>query len=129
MSYDPSRPTKRDEIRFLVFDTTEPYLVSDIEIDAGLSAQSDWRLAAANVAENIANQLERKMTNFGKAGGVSLGWGDRAKTLRSQAQRWRSDVASESEVTAGTSMTATRLVRTDLAATAPEYTQPRKRGF
>ncbi len=129
MTYNAAHPTRRDEIRFLVVDTTEPHLVPDVTIDAELARETDWRLAAATIAEGVAVQLERKLTGLSSAGD-SLQWGDRAKSLRSMAQRWRVEVAAERVATSmNAGISGVRLSRRDIADAGIEYTRPRKRGF
>lgn len=101
MAYDPALPTKADEIRFLIADTGQPPLIPDATIEAKLAEFADWRLAAADCAEALAVQLERDPTSFTEPGDVALGWGDRARSLRSLAMRLRTEVADEAGLAAG----------------------------
>lgn len=128
MTYDPSHPTRLDEIRFLVFDTAEPPLVPDETIHAALVSEDDWRLAAATIAEGVAVQLERRVTNVTMPGEMAVGWGDRARSLRALAARWRAEVAADRHAAQAGGMSTVRLTRSDLVDTAPEYTRRRVRG-
>lgn len=98
MSFDPTTITLRDEIRLAVGDTSgitgqEDY--PDETYDAAIDRYTNWKRAAAEMATAIAVKLDRKATSLTAQGDGSLGFGDRAKTLREEAKRWRAEADAE----------------------------------
>lgn len=80
-------------LRWLVGDTdaSAPYLYDEEYgpyLTGGLFAQADDFLAAAEVAELIANRLFGQATRM-SAGGTSIDWGDRGQRFRTLAEGLR----------------------------------------
>ena len=95
MSYNPSEPTVRDQIRGLAGDTTEPEWLSDATYDAVIARWGvpavDWSSspkflrAAAELLRRVAVALEQDITSFTATGDMSVSWGDRTRSLRALA--------------------------------------------
>jgi len=102
MSYDPTLPTLRDYIRKATTDTSNDAateLVPDATYDAVIamygadSAFSYQGLrATADMSVQVAEILDQNIVNFGATNDMTIGWGDRAKTLRANAT-WLRDRA------------------------------------
>lgn len=93
-SYDPTLPTIRDRIRHTLADTnmTTP-LRQDEEYEAVIGLHTEWKLAAADMAESLANQFAQEVDTFGESGGVSVSWKERVGAWQATARRLRAEVA------------------------------------
>jgi hypothetical protein len=98
---DPSFPL--DRMRMTVGDTTvgvdeegnEQALRSDEVYLRLLAELVDWRLAAAEVAEQLAAEYAQQPTSFTRQGTMSVSWAERVRTWLATASRLRSAVAAE----------------------------------
>lgn len=98
MSFDPSLSTVRDRIRMIVGDTSndeDAEFFIDESYDAVISQHSNWKIAAAVMAEGVAVQIEQDPSSFTAVGDMSVGWSDRTRSLRETARRLRSEAAAE----------------------------------
>lgn len=88
MTYDPTLPSDRDWVRFLIGDRTSPFRISDDEIDALLIEERNKYLAAARAGEIC---LTRGMGITSKSvEGLSISFGDSpTSAYRSHLQRLR----------------------------------------
>src|SRR3954470_19878147 len=77
-TFDPNLSSRRDEIRQMLGDVDlESPLRSDTEYDALLLLESDWRIAAARMAESLANELAQSPDNVSLTGALGVSWKDR----------------------------------------------------
>lgn len=103
MSYDPHELTARDQIRGMATDTSEPEWVADETYDSVLAKwgvpSSDWERspkflrAAAELVRRVASLIENDITSFTATGDMSVGWGDRTRSLRDLATQLESQAA------------------------------------
>lgn len=102
MSYDPTLPTIRDRIRSIVGDTAgieTDETFPDSTYDAVIELHANWKLAAAEMAEKVAVSIEQDPTSYTATGDMSVGWGDRTRSLRAVATRLRAEAAEEDQTT------------------------------
>lgn len=122
-TYDPQLLSLRDRVRSTVGDVGPEFLIPDATYDAQLDFETDWRLAAAAIADQLAGMFNQKVTSFTAVGDFSSGWGNRAAEWRRQAQQLRATVAAE-KGTNTTGHTASMPTRAE-EEEAWEYTNPR----
>lgn len=128
MAFNPALPTLLDRIRMIVGDTSndpETELFPDETYNAKIAEYQNWKLAAAEMAEAIAVQIEQDPTSFTAVGDMSVAWTDRTRSLRATAARLRSEAASEG-VTVSNVIESIPLVR-DGAGRGGEYRPERYR--
>ena len=102
-------------------------LVSEDEIlDAILVYPTDWRLAAAFIADSLASRAINDPESFGLTGVMNVGWGDRAGGWSRLAARLRTQVAEESGTSAPGQIQTVMLKREFLSAEPEEYSRPRR---
>ena len=122
MSFDPTLPTTLDRIRLIVGDTSgDPAteLFPDDTYTAAIAEQTNWKLAAAEMAEAVAVKLDQKLTSVNVSGDIAIGWADRTRQLRATAVRLRQEAAAEDAAGLGT-ITSVSLQRGGIADAA-EY--------
>lgn len=98
MTYNAGLPTTRDRIRLIVGDTSNDVaaeMFPDATYDAVLTQYTNWKRAAADMAEAVAVQLDRKLSGMTAVGDVALQWTDQAKTLRAKAIALRAEAVTE----------------------------------
>lgn len=98
MSYDASLPTTLDRIRLIVGDTSNDEtaeLFPDDTYAATIDQYTNWKLAAAAMAEAMAVQIEQDPTSVNLPGEVAVGWQDRTRSLRAKAAQLRVEAAAE----------------------------------
>jgi hypothetical protein len=103
-------------------------IISDEEItDALLVYPTDWRLAAAYVADSLASRAINDPESFGLTGVLTVSWGDRAAAWSRLSAQLRTQVAEDS-VNNGSigAIQVTRLRREFLNAEPAEYSQARR---
>lgn len=124
MTYDPLLSTTRDRIRFIVGDTSNDEateLFPDDTYEAEIARYTNWKLAAASMAEAAAVKIEQDPNSVNVPGEVAVSWQDRTRSLRATAIRLRSEAAAEDAT--GSGVTSVALARGD-SATA-EYRDTR----
>jgi len=109
MTYDPARLTPLDEIRFLAYDTGATEICSDTEYEASIAKYTNWKYAAAEMIEAVADRVDQKRTSFTAPGDVALSWSpQRTAGLRKKATLLRAEAdAEENPSTVGTVTTLT----------------------
>lgn len=98
MAYDPALPTTLDRIRLIVGDTSndpDDELFPDETYLAKIAEYTNWKHAAADMAEAAAIQIEQDPTGFTAVGDMSISWSDRTRSLRTKAARLRADADQE----------------------------------
>lgn len=98
MSYDPQLPTTLDRIRMIVGDTSsdvDTELFPDETYNATIAEHTNWKLAAAAMADAVAVKIEQDPTSFTAVGDMSVGWSDRTRSLRATASRLRDEAGAE----------------------------------
>lgn len=98
MSYDHALATLRDRIRMIVGDTTgdpSTEFFLDESYDAVISQHTNWKVAAAVMAEGVAVKIEQDPSSFTAVGDMSVSWNDRTRMLREVAKRLRTEAAAE----------------------------------
>ena len=102
-------------------------IISDEEItDALLVYPSDWRLAAAYIADSLASRAINDPESFGLTGVLTVSWGDRAAAWSRLSARLRTDVAEDTASSQLGAIQVTRLRREFLNADPAEYSQARR---
>ncbi len=88
-------PTTEENIRFILGATgANSTLLTALEIDhAMVLYPTNWRLAAAFIAEALAARAINDPTSFALAGTLNVSWADRAKTWKSIANSLRDEAA------------------------------------
>lgn len=130
MSYDPSLTTVRDRIRMIVGDTSgveEEEFFLDESYDAVIAQHSNWKIAAAVMAEGVAVKIEQDPSSFTAVGDMSVGWSDRTRMLRDIAKRMRAEAAAE-DSSIDNSIVSVPLVRQGSGGAA-EYVPSRYAGL
>lgn len=103
MSYDPALPTTLDKIRLMVGDIdTDNEIFPDETYESRIAEYSDWRLAAAWMAESVAVAIEQDISSFSAGGDLSVSWSDRTRSLRALAIRLRQEVAADAGISLST---------------------------
>jgi hypothetical protein len=130
MSFDPTLPTTLDRIRLIVGDTsndvaTEWFL--DDTYEAEIANYTNWKLAAAAMAEAVAVKIEQEPRSFTATGDMAVSWGDMTRSLRLQATRLRAEAAAE-DAASGNGITSVALSR-DGTSAAAEYRASAYRGL
>ena len=113
MSFDPTIPTTLDRIRLIVGDTSSDpatELFPDETYTATIAMYTNWKLAAAAMAEAVAVKIEQDPTSFTAVGDMSVGWSDRTRSLRDTASRLRMEAGAE-DVPVGNTIVAVALER------------------
>ncbi len=117
-----------DRMRMAVGDTTvgpdgegnEQGLKSD-EIYLGLLAQlGDWRLVAAEVADQLAAEFAQRPNTINVPGDIAAGWANRSQLFAAVAKRLRDAVAAEQAANAG-AVKSVRPAREDYSDDEAEY--------
>ena len=122
-TYDPQLLTLKDRVRSTVGDVGPEFLIPDVTYDAQLELESDWRLAAAAIADQLSGMFAKDPNSYTETGFFSAGFGDRAFSYRRLARDLRDAVRAEkgSSSTGYSSSLPTREDEQD----AWEYTRPR----
>ena len=104
-------------------------LVSDADIERYLGLYpSDWRLAAAALADVLSARALNRPQSFALTGKMSIDWGDRSKRWREIGAALRAQVAADDQRQASTGIVSvTQLERVGVTIEAPEYS--RSRGY
>lgn len=118
-----------ENIRFTLALTGESAtLVTDNEIIRQLELYpTDWRLAAAALADHLASRAINRPTSFSATGKMSVTWADRAKAWQNTASALRKQVLADDALAAGTGTVSNHQLR--IAGEMPEdseYAQPRR---
>lgn len=98
MSFDPTLPTTLDRIRLIVGDTSNDETVEvfpDSVYLAEIDNYTNWKLAAAAMAEAVAVRIEQDPNSVSFPSDMSVGWADRTRQLRATAVRLRQEAAAE----------------------------------
>lgn len=98
MSFNAGLPTSRDRIRMIVGDTSndeETEFFLDETYDATIAEYSNWKIAAAVMAEGVAVTIEQNPSSFTAVGDMAVSWADRTRSLRDIAARMRREAAAE----------------------------------
>jgi hypothetical protein len=121
-SYNPALIDALDRVRRIVgdIDMAMP-LMQDEEYNAILVAYPNEADAAATVLENLAAQYANRPQSIAEAGGMSVVWGDRAKTWLALALRLRQLRATDSGSGTGGFWSAPSIHQDDEADTHSEY--------
>lgn len=113
MTYDSLLPTTRDRIRLIVGDTSgdeATELFPDETYDAEIARYTNWKLAAASMAEAAAVKIEQDPSSVNVPGEVAVSWQGRTSALRAAALRLRTEAASE-DAASGKGITSVQLTR------------------
>lgn len=105
-TYNPAQASVRDRIRAAIADIgdntlqatpVDLYEIADESYDTAIDGDgaTDWRLAAATMADQLAAIYNARVTSFSRAGGISVSWSNRAANLYKQAEAWRLAVVTE----------------------------------
>src|SRR5690606_33646947 len=98
VSFDPTLPTTLDRIRLIVGDTSNDETVEvfpDSVYLAEIDNYTNWKLAAAAMAEAVAVRIEQDPSSVAFPQDISVGWADRTRQLRATAVRLRQEAAAE----------------------------------
>lgn len=103
-------------------------LIDDTEIERYLGMYpTDWRLAAAALAEVLAVRALNRPTTFGLSGVMNVSWADRAKTWLAVAKALRQQVADDDAAQAAIgTVSAIQLERIGIEIGEPEYSRERR---
>jgi len=96
--------TTRDRIRLIVGDTSNDVateIFPDATYDAVIAQYDGWKYAAADMADAVAVQLDRKVSAFTATGDMSVQYSDQAKTLRAKAIALRKEADTEAAAETG----------------------------
>lgn len=122
MTFDPTLSTTIDRIRLIVGDTSDDEateLFPDDTYEAEIANYTNWKLAAAAMAEAVAVKIEQDPNSVNVPGEVAVSWQDRTRSLRLAATRLRAEAAAE-DAASGNGITSVALTR-DGASSAAEY--------
>lgn len=122
-------PSDAERIRFVLGATgTLETLVSEEEIAFALAEYpSDWRLAAAYMATNLANKALNDPDSFTLTGTMSISWPDRAAAWRSIAWNLRQEAAQYAKQNAApVTIQRSQMRRQPLDPDTHEYTRRRR---
>lgn len=122
-------PSDAERIRFVLGATgTLETLVSEEEIAFALAEYpSDWRLAAAYMATNLANKALNDPDSFTLTGTMSISWPDRAAAWRSIAWNLRQEAAQYAKQNAApVTIASAQLSKEPLDIDPAEYTRRRR---
>jgi hypothetical protein len=101
-------------------------LVTDQEITDALAVYpSDWRLAAAYIADSLSSRAINDPESFALTGVMNVGWGDRAASWSRLAAKLRTQVAEEAGDNTIGPVQATMLRREFRNAEPAEYSRRR----
>ena len=125
-TYDPQLLTPMDRVRSLVGDVGPDFFIPDATYLAQLQLEQDWRLAAAAIADQLANMVTLEPNSFTATGDFSVAWGDRGAGWRRQAQQLRATVAAEAVTVTTRGVTSVLPTRGDDDMDPWEYTRPRR---
>ncbi len=99
MSYNAALTSTRDRIRFITGDIDETAEVfPDSTYDAEIAMYTNWKWAAADMADSMAVALDKRVNGVTLTGDVAAQWTDRAKTLRARAVALRKEAQSEDDL-------------------------------
>ena len=118
-------------IRFTLGATgTNAGLLSDDEVTTATQLYTDWRLAAASLAEQLAAKAINNPSSFGLTGTMQVSWTDRAKSWMAIAKNLREEAARLDTVASGpVGMQVTLLQREFVRSEDEEYTPSRVRSL
>jgi hypothetical protein len=94
-TYDPANLAIRDRIRALIADTGPTFLIPDISYDTYIAESTDWRVAAANAADQLASIYAKRVSSFTAQGDASVSYIDRAADMRKLSARLRLEAAMD----------------------------------
>lgn len=94
-TYDPARLSTRDRIRALLADTGPAFIIPDVTLDSYILESPDWRVAAANAADQLASEYAKRVSSVATGGTVSASWIDRSSNLRKLAADLRLQAARD----------------------------------
>lgn len=126
---DMMLPSPEEQIRFTL-GATEDFasVVSEEEIAFALASYpSDWRLAAAYLATNLAAKAMNDPESFTLTGTMSVSWPDRAAAWRSIAYNLRLEAAQYAKQNAApVTIQRSQMRRQPLDPDTHEYTRRRR---
>lgn len=118
-----------ENVRFaleLIGDNAALILDSEIERYLGMYP-SDWRLAAAALADALAVRAINRPTSFTAVGQMGITWADRANSWMKVAKALREQVLAEDKLAAESgTVSVIQLTRIGIAIEEPEYTRRRR---
>lgn len=123
-SFDPNLISVVDRMRSKVGDIGPEFLIPDVTYQAQLNLETDWRLATAAIADQLASMFSKKPSSYTAVGDFSSSWVDRGAAWRKLADQLRSTVAAESG-SGSTGHIAVAPTRGDEMGDW-EYTRPRR---
>lgn len=95
MAYNPEQIEVIDKIRGKIGDIKDPPAIPDETYLSVIAQFADWRLACAEMADQLASVFLTRVQTFSRSGGISVSWSQRAENLRKLAVRLRQEVATE----------------------------------
>lgn len=98
MTYDPTLPTTVDRIRLMLADTSNDVtteLFPDATYMAALAMYTNWKRAAADMAEAAAVKIEQDPSSVNFPGDIATSWSDRTRSLRARAASLRKEADDE----------------------------------
>lgn len=117
-----------ERIRYTLGDIGDEPFITDQEIERELALATDWRLAAASIADSLTARAIADPASLSVLSGLfSVSLPDQAKAWERIAIRLRAAVAAEVEQDAGISKIAVRQLRREGAGDPPEYSPRRYR--
>ncbi len=95
-TFDPTLPTDRDWLRFMLgdVDVSAP-LLDDATYDAALARFTDRRAAGAELASGLASRFAQEPDSIAVSGEITLSWRVRVQRWTQLAAIWTSDLAAE----------------------------------
>lgn len=129
MSFDPTLATTLDQIRLITGDTSDDEATEwfpDDTYQAEIDRYTNWKLAAASMAEAVAVKIEQNPTSVNVQGEVAVSWQDRTRSLRATAARLRTEAAAEDATANGI---ASVVLQRDGTRAAGEYRTSAYRGL
>lgn len=95
-TYNAANLSTRDRIRSLLADTGPDFMIPDVTIDSYIQETPDWRIAAANAADQLASIYLKRVQSFSR-GATSASWADRATILQRLGARLRLEAAQDAQ--------------------------------
>lgn len=103
-------------------------IVTDAEISRYiLLYPSDWRLAAAALADALAVRAINRPTSFSAPGQMAISWADRSRGWLAIGKALREQVASDDQLAAASgTVSVVQLERIGIELEDPEYVRERR---
>lgn len=103
-------------------------LIAESEIDEAIASYpTDWRLAAAFIADGLAARAIHDPKSFGLDGVMTVSWGDRAKLWMETAARLRKAVQDDQSNTGNLPGMSVAIFKRESSVVEGEYSLPRRR--